>query len=53
MILSKWLALDFSVPILMRHGFFVVVVDYRSALGTPMSGKAVIPLHPFSCVRDL
>lgn len=54
MILSKWLALDFSVAILMRHDFFFfVVVDGRSALGTPMSGKAVIFAPLQLCERSL
>lgn len=44
MILSKWLVLDFSVAILMQRGCFLV--EYRSALGTLMGGKAVMPLHP-------
>lgn len=52
MILSKWLALDFSVAILMRHGFFFFV-DGRSALGTPMSGKAVIFAPLQLCERSL
>lgn len=42
---------DSSVANLIQHGF--LLVDHRSALGTPVSGMAVIPLQPFGCVRDL
>lgn len=42
---------DSSVANLIQHGF--LLVDHRSALGTPVSGMDVIPLQPFRCVRDL
>lgn len=53
MILSKWLALDFSVAILMRHDFFFfLLLTAGQHLEHPWAER-LWSLHPFSCVRDL